>query len=206
MRGEQAASGARGRSATGHCRGFEWWEGRNTPAADEADAGVDGVEVEGCVLRKADESGLHPVLADNIKKGGVAQVFERDGGGDVREGLGRGGGAADRDEEERCCHAGLDVRTSEDWLRVVRKEALSLVKVGQQREQSRSAMEEGVGMGQLQQQQHCGMTNRAEGWVLGSSSGSSGGIFVTDTEVADIGQNPRASVCRFPSAELKGES
>ncbi len=55
-------------------------------------------------------------------------------------------------------------------------------------------MEEGVGMGQLQQQQHCGMTNGAEGWVLGSSSGSSGGIFVTDTEVADIGQNPRVGL------------
>ena len=47
-------------------------------------------------------------------------------------------------------------------------------------------------MGQFQQQQHCGMTNGAEGWVLGSSSGSSGGIFVT--EVADIGQNPRVGL------------
>jgi hypothetical protein len=47
-------------------------------------------------------------------------------------------------------------------------------------------------MGQFQQQQHCGMKNGAEGSVLGSSSGSSGGIFVT--EVADIGQNPRVGL------------
>ena len=74
-----------GLSSAGHCHDFAMWEGGNKPAADEAHAGVDGVEVEGCVLRKADESGLHPVLPDNIKNGGVAQVFERDGGGDVRE-------------------------------------------------------------------------------------------------------------------------
>ena len=46
---------------------------------------------------------------------------------------------------------------------------------------------EGTGsgeVGQLQQQQHCGMTGRVEGWGWGSSSGSSGsssgGTFVTE--------------------------
>jgi hypothetical protein len=102
-------SGARGRSATGQCRDFEWWEGRNTPAADEADAGVDGCEVEGVLLGEAEESRLHPVLLHGIDNGGVAHVFGRDGGGDGREGVSRGGGA-DGDEKERWSHAGLDMR------------------------------------------------------------------------------------------------